>query len=56
MGKIKSHIEDFLENGGDALGYDWENLPDLKDFDVVLQNAVKVWEYRGYPTEQAYYS
>ena len=56
MGKIKSHIEDFLENGGNALGYDWDNLPSLKDFEVVLSQGVKVWEYNGCKTEQEYYA
>ena len=56
MGKIKSHVQDFLESKGYDLGYDWDNLPELKDFDVVSQNNIKMWEYHGYETEKAYYA
>ena len=55
MGKIKSHIEDFLADGGSDLGYDFDQLPELKDFEIVLKHNVPVWEYKGYETERAYY-
>ncbi len=56
MGKLKSHVQDFLEHKGHELGYDWDNLPELKDFEIVSQNNIPVWEYNGYQTEQDYYS
>ena len=54
MGAIKSAIDDFLDNGGKELGYDEDNLPDLDDFQLILQQSVKVWEYHG-KTEIEYY-
>ena len=56
MGKIKSHVEDFLEETGNSLGYNWDNLPELKDFDIIRQHNIPVWEYNGYETEKEYYS
>jgi len=56
MGKLKSHVQDFLETGGDSLGYDWENLPDLKDLGMVSKHNIPVWEYKGYATAKEYYS
>ena len=29
MGLMKSYIEDWLENHGYKLGYDWDNLPEI---------------------------
>ena len=31
MGLLKGHIQDWLEEFGYDLGYDWDNLPDLSD-------------------------
>lgn len=54
MSKIADAVEDFLDNGGRELGYSSNNLPDLDDFQLVLQQLVKVWEYHGV-TEYEYY-
>ena len=54
MSKIADAVEDFLDNGGRELGYSSNNLPDLDDFQLVLQQLVKVWEYYGV-TEYEYY-
>lgn len=54
MSKIADAIEDFLDNGGRELGYSSNNLPNLDDFQLVLQQLVKVWEYHGV-TEHEYY-
>tara|TARA_Y100000593_G_scaffold62392_1_gene115586 strand:+ start:5732 stop:5902 length:171 start_codon:yes stop_codon:yes gene_type:complete len=54
MGKISDTIIDFLENGGKILGYDQNNLPDLKDLTIILNNNIKVWEYNGM-TEREFY-
>ena len=47
MGKLKSHIQDFLENGGYDLGYSETFLPELSDLDYVLDNDVDAWTYEG---------
>ena len=54
MGEISEHTTQFLKRGGVALGYDWEDLPELKDMDDILQFQIHVWEYKGI-TEEEYY-
>lgn len=54
MSRTKDAIDNFLDNGGRYLGFDENNLPDLKDFQLVLMQGVKVWEYHG-KTEIEYY-
>ena len=39
MGLLKGHIQDWLEEYGYDLGYDWDNLPDLSDMDENTQPA-----------------
>ena len=56
MGKIKNYCQDFLESGGYDLGYDMNNLPEMKDMDTVKQQNVKLWEYKGYKSEKDFYS
>jgi hypothetical protein len=41
MGLLKGHIQDWLEEYGYDLGYDWDNLPDLSDMD---ENTPPAWE------------
>ena len=41
MGLLKGHIQDWLEEYGYDLGYDWDNLPDLSDMDA---NTPPAWE------------
>ena len=48
--------QDFLEGGGYDLGYDMDNLPELKDMDNVKQDNIQIWEYKGYESEKDYYS
>jgi len=31
MGMLKGYVQDWLENYGYELGYDWSNLPNLED-------------------------
>ena len=52
--KMKAAIEDFLDNGGRDLGFNEENLPDIDDFQVVLQQMVLVWDYLGVTKEEYY--
>ena len=54
MSMIKDKAMDFLDNGGFDLDYDEFNLPKLDDMDVILENNVHIWEYRGV-TEEEYY-
>ena len=56
MGKIKNYCQDFLESGGYDLGYDMNNLPEMKDMDTIKQQNVKLWEYKGYKSEKDFYS
>ena len=54
MGIIKDKAIDFLNDGGYDLDYDEWNLPKLDDMDVILENNVHVWEYRGVTEEEWY--
>ena len=54
MSMIKDKAMDFLNDGGFDLDYDEFNLPKLDDMDVILENNVHIWEYRGV-TEEEYY-
>ena len=54
MSKVQSYAQDFLRQGGTALRYDWNNMPDIADIDVVLYYGIPVWEYNG-QTEWEYY-
>ena len=54
MGIIKDKAMDFLNDGGYDLDYDEWNLPKLDDMDVILENNVHVWDYRGVTEEEWY--
>ena len=54
MGLIKDKAMDFLNDGGFDLSYDEWTLPKLDDMDVILENNVHVWEYRGVTEEEWY--
>ena len=41
MGLLKGYVQDWLENYGYDLGYDWDNLPDLSEMN---ENTPPVWE------------
>ena len=45
MGKIKSSIEDWLDEYGHGLGYDMTNVPDMSDFWWIVENNVDAEEY-----------
>lgn len=45
MGGMKNYAMDWLERGGDQLGYEISHLPALSDFDLVLQENVTADEY-----------
>ena len=54
MGLIKDKAMDFLNDGGFDLSYDEWTLPKLDDMDVILENNVHIWEYRGVTEEEWY--
>ena len=54
MSMIKDKAMDFLNNGGFDLDYDEFNLPKLDDMDVILENNIHIWEYRGMSEEEYY--
>ena len=54
MGIIKDKAIDFLNDGGYDLDYDEWNLPKLDYMDIILENNVHVWEYRGVTEEEWY--
>ena len=35
--KLKSFIQDFLENVGYDAGYDWDNLPSIEKMDELME-------------------
>jgi len=54
MGMVSDKLMDFLNSGGYDLDYDEWNLPKLDDMDIILENNVHVWEYRGVTEEEWY--
>jgi len=55
MGKIKSHAQEWLDKHGNLLGYEINSIPELKDFNVVKELGIPVWEYYGYKTQEEYW-
>ena len=47
MGKLKNVAQDWLEDYGYSLGYDWENLPKSVNWDKIKLNNIKAREYYG---------
>ena len=54
MGKLKEVAQDWLSDHGYDLGYDYDTLPQMKDWNIIVKNSVKVWEYYG-KTYNEYY-
>jgi hypothetical protein len=55
MSKIKTHIQDWLDNVGKDLGYDSKSTPPLKDLDVIRKHRLPIWEYYGFKTQEEYW-
>ena len=55
MSKVEDYGKHFLENGGRNLGYDEDNMPKVKDIEVVMSLHIPIWDYNG-KTEEEYYS
>ena len=45
MGKVKNHMQDWLEEYGHKLGYNISNCPNLEDFWWIVDNHVDAEEY-----------
>ena len=45
MGKLSGYVLSWLEDCGYALGYDWDNLPHLSEFDEVRTKQIYRREY-----------
>ena len=54
MSKLIQYAEDFLDNGGEDLGYTLSALPKVDDIEVVLRHQIPVWEYKGMTQEEAF--
>ena len=46
MGKLKSVVWDWMEETGFDLGYDWDNIPDLKEWGWISSKRITLTEYR----------
>ena len=47
MGKLKNTAQDWLDDYGYSLGYDWENLPKSVNWKDIKLNNIKAKEYYG---------
>ena len=53
--KVNSYGQKFLEDIGRELGYSEDDMPKVKDIEVVRVYHIPVWEYNGM-TKEEYYS
>ena len=54
MSKVEQAMTEFLESGGNKLGYSQYDMPEFALMEIVLRHSVYVWEYHG-QTEEEYY-
>ena len=54
MGKMKSYIQDWLNDIGYDLGYDIDNLPRTEHFGLITRLQIKAHEFFGYRTKEEY--
>ena len=52
MGKMKNHLQDWLESYGYRLGYDISNAPELPDLWWVAESSVDAQTYWGGKDEE----
>ena len=45
MGKIRDVAQDWLSDYGYELGYDWDNLPNMVNWESIKLNKTKPKEY-----------
>ena len=53
--KVNSYGQTFLEDVGRELGYSEDDMPEVKDIEIVRTYLIPVWEYNGM-TKKEYYS
>tara|TARA_R110002020_G_scaffold227539_14_gene438200 strand:+ start:258 stop:476 length:219 start_codon:yes stop_codon:yes gene_type:complete len=54
MGKMKSFVQDWLDNTGYDLGYDIDNLPKTEHLNLIHRLQIKAHEFFGYRTKEEY--
>ena len=47
MGKNKDNAQDWLSDYGYELGYDWDTLPKIVNWDKIKTNKITAEEYYG---------
>ena len=52
--RMKSYVQNFLEEYGYDLGYTDHVLPELEDIRMVMITGMPVWKYKGM-SEREYY-
>ena len=52
--KIKDYAQDWLEDGGYALGYTMSFLPEMEDMRWILEDRFKADYYRDYTLRQSH--
>jgi len=45
MGRLKSHLQDWLETYGYELGYDMSNAPELPDLWWIAEGSIEADDY-----------
>ncbi len=54
MGKMKSFVQDWLNNTGYDLGYDIHNMPRTEYLGLIYRLQIKAHEFFGYRTREEY--
>jgi hypothetical protein len=52
--KVNSYGQRFLEEMGRGLGYSEDDMPEVKDIEIVRTYHIPVWEYNGMTKEEYY--
>tara|TARA_R100000808_G_C2102229_1_gene118943 strand:+ start:514 stop:723 length:210 start_codon:yes stop_codon:yes gene_type:complete len=47
MGKIRDAAEDWLQDHGYELGYNWDNIPKITEWNNIKLNKIKARVYYG---------
>ena len=50
--KVNSYEQGFLEQMGRELGYTEDDMPEIKDIEIVKTYHIPVWEYKGMTEKQ----
>ena len=52
MGKLKGAVWNWMEETGYSLGYDWDNIPDLKEWGWITSKKITLTEYKEVKNEE----